>query len=193
MHRSAAERTLRKALRSRGLGCWICCTLEKSEAEREQCGSLPVGKEAEVADADEAAWEQVQEEAAQELIDRQAHQALLVAVGGISPTEADVAFGEGDQSAVGDADAVGVRTEIPQGMFRSTEGSLGVDHQSCWNRSLSQVAKLPGSASGARLPWNSSEPSRKAPLRPSTNLPRKTRLSTLTGRKKLVGAEIQWL
>jgi hypothetical protein len=42
---------------------------------------LPVGKEAEVADADEAAWQQVQEEAAQELVDRETHEPLLVAVG----------------------------------------------------------------------------------------------------------------
>ena len=88
---------------------------------------MPVGEEAEVADADEASWKQVQEEAAQELIDGQRHDALLVAVRGVSPAEADVAVGEGDQSAVGDADAVGVRTEVAQGVFRSTEGPLGVD------------------------------------------------------------------
>ncbi len=89
---------------------------------------MPVGEEAEVADADEAAWQQVQEEAAQELVDRQAHQSLLVAVGGVSPAEADLTIGESNQSAVGDADPVGVCAEIAQGMFRSTERSLGVDH-----------------------------------------------------------------
>jgi hypothetical protein len=31
---------------------------------------LPVGEEAEVADADKAAWKQMEQEAAQELIDR---------------------------------------------------------------------------------------------------------------------------
>jgi hypothetical protein len=91
---------------------------------------LSVGKEAEVADADEAAWQQVQEEATQELVDRQAHQSLLVAVCGVSPAEADVAIRKSDQSAVGDADTVGVCAEIAHGMFRSAEGSFGVDPQS---------------------------------------------------------------
>ena len=93
----------------------------------QQPGSLAVGEEAEVADADEAWWEQVQQEAAQELVDRQAHDALLVAVRGVAPAEADLAVGESDQPAVGDADAVSVGAEIAQRMFRSTEGTLGVD------------------------------------------------------------------
>ena len=101
--------------------------LDQTEAERQQCGTLAVGEEAEVTDAHEAAWQQVQEEAAQELVDGKAHDELPVAVGGVSPAEADLAVGEGDQPAVGDADAVGVGAEIAQGMFRSAEGSLGVD------------------------------------------------------------------
>ena len=88
---------------------------------------MPVGEKAEVADAHEAAGEQVQEEAAQELIDGQAHEPLLVAVSGISPAEGDVAVGEGNESVVGDGDAVGVGTEIAQGVIRSAEGPLGID------------------------------------------------------------------
>ena len=41
------------------------------EAEREQRSTSPVGEESEVADAHEAAWQQVEQEAAQELVDRQ--------------------------------------------------------------------------------------------------------------------------
>jgi hypothetical protein len=72
------------------------CALEQPEAERKQCGSLAVGKEAEVTDAHEAAWQQVQKEATQEVHRRQAHDSLLVAVGGVSPAKADVALGEGN-------------------------------------------------------------------------------------------------
>src|SRR5260370_20835617 len=36
------------------------CALKETEAERQECGPLPVGEEAEVADAHEAAREQVQ-------------------------------------------------------------------------------------------------------------------------------------
>ena len=78
------------------------------EAERQQRGALPVGEEAEVADAYEAAWQQVEQEAAQELVDRQSKEPLLVGVRGISPAEGDVALLKGDQSAVGDGDAVGL-------------------------------------------------------------------------------------
>ena len=152
---------------------------------------MAVGEEAEVADADEAAWQQVQKEATQELIDRQAHDALLVAVGGVSPAKAYVALGKSNEPAVGDGDAVGVGAEITQGMFRSAEGSLGVDDPVVTIERSEQGAKLGGSASDARWPWNSSLPSWNAVFRPATNLPRKTRPSTLTGRKKDRREEIQ--
>ena len=130
VHRSTAERALRQDLRSLSLGSqdwWIECNLEKTEAERQQRGSLSVREEAEVADADEAAGQQVQQESAQELIDGQAHDSLLVAVGGVPPAEDDLAVRESDEPAVGDANAVGIGAEIAQGMFRSSEGRLGVD------------------------------------------------------------------
>jgi hypothetical protein len=48
--------------------------LEQVEAERQEGSAAPVGEKAEVADAYEAAREQVEEEAAQELIDGQGHE-----------------------------------------------------------------------------------------------------------------------
>jgi len=80
-----------------------------------------------VADAHEAAGKQVQEEAAQEFIDGQSHEPLLVAVSRVSPTECNVALGNSDESVIGDGNAVSVSTEIAQGVFRSTEWPLGVD------------------------------------------------------------------
>ena len=88
---------------------------------------MPVGEEPEVADAHEAARQQVQEETAQELVDRQSQEPLLVGVRGVSPAEGDVALLKGDESAVGDSDAVGIATEIAQRVFRSAEGRLGID------------------------------------------------------------------
>jgi hypothetical protein len=73
---------------------------------------LSVGKEAEVADADEAAWEQMEQEAAQKLIDWQSHAPLLVAVCGISPAKRDVLVGKSDEPVVGDGDPVGIVAEI---------------------------------------------------------------------------------
>ena len=69
----------------------------------------------------------MEQETAQELLDIQGHEPLLVAVGGIAPAEGDVAIGESDQPGVRDGDAMRVGAEIAQHMFRSAEGPLGVD------------------------------------------------------------------
>jgi hypothetical protein len=89
---------------------------------------LPIGEEAEVADAHEAARQQVQEEAAQKLIDGQSHQPLLVAVSGVAPAKGYVALGESNQPAVGDGDAMSVSTEIAQHMFWAAERPFGIDN-----------------------------------------------------------------
>ena len=47
---------------------WRCC-VECLKAERQESSASPVGEEAEVANADEALGKQVQQEAAQELIE----------------------------------------------------------------------------------------------------------------------------
>ena len=66
-----------------------------------------MSEEAEVADAHKPAWQQVKQEAAQELFDRQSHDPLLVAVSGVAPAKGYVALGEGNQPAVGNGNAVG--------------------------------------------------------------------------------------
>ena len=66
---------------------------EHFEAKRQEHGAPPVGQEAEVADADEAFGEQVQQEAAQELIERQGRQFLFIVVSGVPPTKGDLAVG----------------------------------------------------------------------------------------------------
>src|SRR6202011_1657748 len=59
--------------------------------------------------------------------DGQRQQPLLVGMGGVSPAEGDLALFEGDESVVGEGDAVGVAVEITQSMSRSAEGWLGID------------------------------------------------------------------
>ena len=76
--------------------------------------SEAVGKQAEVADADEAFWQHVKEETAQELPCGQLHGALLSAVSIVFPAEGDVLTIEGDEPVVGDSDAMGVTAEITQ-------------------------------------------------------------------------------
>jgi len=65
-----------------------------------------------VTDADKAFGKQVQEEAAQELIQRQGHQLVFIVVGGVAPTKGDGVVDQGNQALVGDGDTMGVVTEV---------------------------------------------------------------------------------
>jgi hypothetical protein len=80
-----------------------------------------------VADADEALGEQVQQEAAQELIQRKGQQFLLIVVRRIAPMKGDLAVGQRDQSMVGDGYAMGVSAEILEYIVGAAEGWFGVD------------------------------------------------------------------
>jgi hypothetical protein len=80
-----------------------------------------------VADAHEAAGEDVEQEAAQELLGGECHHLALVAIGGVSPAEADDAVSEVDDAVVREGDAVGVAAEVLEDLFRPGEGLLGVD------------------------------------------------------------------
>jgi hypothetical protein len=69
----------------------------------------------------------VEEEAPQELIDRQSEEPLLVGMCGITPAEGDVALLKSNQPGVGDGDAMCVPAEVAQRVFWSTEWRLGID------------------------------------------------------------------
>jgi hypothetical protein len=133
----------------------------------------------------------VKEKPAEELIDRETHDALAVVVCGIAPPEGNVAMSKSDQSVVGDGDAVSVVFEIAQHLFWSTEGRLGIDHPV-----LSEQRPEPGSK-GSRISERSEWPVElnraivESCLERSDELPRKTQLSTLTGRKNDWRDEIQ--
>ena len=86
-----------------------------------------VGQQAVVADAHEAFWQHVEEEAAQKLGCLELHDASPAAVGVILPAESDVLSVEADKAVVGDGDAMGVAAEITQHMFRTAEGWSYVD------------------------------------------------------------------
>jgi len=70
----------------------------------------------------------MQQEATEELVCVQAHQLPLVAVCGVTPAEAYPVAIQGDQSVVGNRDAMRVRAEIAQDVLRTSEGALGIDH-----------------------------------------------------------------
>src|SRR6266851_4484766 len=82
---------------------------------------------AEVADTGEASGQHMEEEAAQELLRREGHGALLAAVRVVLPAEGDPGVGDREQAMVGDGDTMGVTREIVQHMLGSAEGRLGID------------------------------------------------------------------
>ena len=97
-------------------------------AKGQQSGASAIGQETKVADADEAFGQHVQEETAQELIQFEGHQFLLVVVSRVPPTEGDFLIDEGNKAMVGDGDAVGIASEILQHMLGTSEGWFAIDH-----------------------------------------------------------------
>ncbi len=89
-----------------------------------------VGKQAEVADAMKAGWQDVDEEAADELIGREGHRRIAFASFGaiILPLEGDGVFLIADESPVRDRHPVGVQRKVSQHRFGSRERSFGVDN-----------------------------------------------------------------
>ena len=97
-------------------------------AAARKCGFPPaVGEESEVADANQAAGQDVKQEATQELISGNGHDLLLAAVGIISPAEGDAIVLEGHEAMVGNGNAMSVAGQVVENMFGAAEGWLGVD------------------------------------------------------------------
>jgi hypothetical protein len=108
---------------------WLgLCRAEQLQAKWQGCGTSAIGQEAEVADAHETLGEQMQQEAAQELIDRERQQFLFVVVGGIAPTKCDRPVRKPDQAMVGDSYAMGVTAQITEYMLGTSERRFRVDH-----------------------------------------------------------------
>ena len=98
------------------------------KAKWQKRGASPVGEESEVPNAHETFRKQVQQEAAQEFIDRKSHQLLFVVMSGIAPTKSDRLFGKRDQAMIRDGYAMGVAAQILQHICGATERWFGVDH-----------------------------------------------------------------
>ena len=64
------------------------------KAKWQERGAPAIGEESEVPDAHETFGEQMQQEAAQELIERKSQQLLFVVVSRIAPAKSDLAFGK---------------------------------------------------------------------------------------------------
>ena len=100
---------------------------EQALTEGEQSGAPAIGQEPERADADKAAGQDVEQEAAQELLRTERHHSLLITVGIILPTESNLVMLESHEAVVGDGHAMGVAGEIAEHMMGTAEGRFGVD------------------------------------------------------------------
>ena len=101
---------------------------EQVKAKRQERGAPPVGEEAEVPNAHETFRKQVQQEPAQEFIERYGHELLFVVMSGIPPAEGDFPFSKPDQAMVGDGHTMSVAAQILEHVFRATEGRFRVNH-----------------------------------------------------------------
>jgi hypothetical protein len=115
----------------RFLGFWglVRCggRSEELKAEGQESRAPPIGQKAEVPDSHEGQRQQVEQETAQELIDRERHQALLIAVSGVSPTKSNLVTGQGDKAMIGDGDAVRVAAQVSDNLLRAAEGWFAID------------------------------------------------------------------
>jgi len=78
------------------------------KAEGQESSPPPVGEEAKVANADKPFGKHMQQEAPQELIQGYGHQLLFLVVSGVAPAKGNLVVDQGDESMIGDGDAMGV-------------------------------------------------------------------------------------
>ena len=103
--------------------------VEQASAKRKLLGAMAVGQEAVMTNAMEPIRQHMEEKAADELRDRDAHEFALViaALPIVLPEEADVGLIEIKQATVGDRNAMRVAREIGQDLLGAGEGLFGID------------------------------------------------------------------
>jgi hypothetical protein len=89
-----------------------CSSVEQEAATQQRTGPFTVAEEAEVTDAGQAFWKDVDEEAPQELVSRDRHHLLLAAGCVVLPPERDVVILEADEAIIRDRDAMGVAGQV---------------------------------------------------------------------------------
>src|ERR1700676_2043497 len=93
-------------------------------------GALAAGEQAVVADAVEARRQYVDQESADEFGSGECHDLLAIATFSaiVLPSEGHAVAVAGNQSAVGDGDAVGIARQIGQYRMWPPARALGIDH-----------------------------------------------------------------
>ena len=81
-------------------------------AEHKRSGTPEVGHKAKVTDTDKAFGQDMGQEAADELVSGESHDALSVAGLAVDPSELNLIAVEADESVVGDGHAMGITAQI---------------------------------------------------------------------------------
>lgn len=143
-------------------------------------------------DAVEAMRQDVEQETADELVDRERHDPLPIAAvtAVILVAEGDVRFVERDQTTVRDGDPVGI-AQIGKHCLRPRKGRLGIDDPAFpadWRQYLTNARR---STRGAAEPKNASCPASCNRSSRVRNKRRKSLPSTRTGRRNAGRDDIQ--
>ena len=125
----------------------------------------------------------MKQEPSQKLLGGYGHQPLLALVGIIFPSEGDLAIGNVHDPVIGNRYAMRIAGQIVEDMFGSSEWPFGVDHPVVAKQQSQKLIErfLFGQPfHTTRKPEFALE---ESALQTGDELTRKTRLSTLTGRK----------
>jgi hypothetical protein len=91
-------------------------------------GSLVIGHEAKVTNADEALRQHVKQEPSDEFVSRDSHRSHLVATGIVPPTEGHAVAIKGDEPVIGKGNTVGIAAEVADDLLRAAESGLGINN-----------------------------------------------------------------
>jgi hypothetical protein len=130
---------------------------EQLAGSTEICLAGSAGEQAVVTDAMEAARQDMEQEAADELVGRERHDVLPVgAVAAIVlVAEGDAALVEGDQTAVRDGDPVGVARQIGKHRFRkATSAASAGSVNTTWKYPTGRSPSRSASHARAAAPWH---------------------------------------
>jgi hypothetical protein len=94
-----------------------------------------------VPDANETPRQHVQQETAEELLDRQSEESFPVFVSGVSPAKRNPVIGERDEAVIGDCDPMSVCAEIAKHLFGPAERWFAVDHPAWGVQLTDEVSK----------------------------------------------------
>ena len=119
-------------------------------AQRNECATAATGEETEVADADEATRQHMQQEATQEFVDMQSQESLLVLVSGVAPAERHFVVDEGNEPAVGNRNAMGVGGEVTKHLIGPAERRFAVGHPVCRIKLADQTTEQFGLSQAAK-------------------------------------------